>query len=153
MCAQGVIEFIKMIMENKDLFTDAVQRVNSHIAAYKVLLDSDLTQPISLEKIRSHLKADNVTIGQIYSEARRFFRDAKLNCALENKRSFKKFRDQGMSQGDAQAEADLETEPLAKYRNEQQHQRDMAEIMRDDIDEVCIDISVRLKNIRNDERY
>jgi len=140
-------------MENKDRYSEAVNRINNNLKIYRISLDNDMAQPAMLEKVKSHLVADRVILGEIYEEASRMYRDRKLHLKHEWAQKFKQYRDQDQSIEDSKQSCQLWLHQEAKDLNESQAQKASAYTMMENLTEVVIEIAVKLKNIKIDSRY
>lgn len=152
-------------MHNKDRYSEAVERINNSLVNYRMILKHDVPQPAALEKLKSNLVADKVILGEIYEEASAAHRKEKLTYSQHYDHKYMKFRSNGKAVKDAEAmarmffvepkEEDLNKDPLPSLErvNRAKSRMDGSRRLRDDLNDVIIDIAVKLKNIKIDSRY
>lgn len=106
-----------------------------------------------LEKSKSDLTRLSVPLEEIYHESNSLYVQAKENRDCKQVEIYKDSRDKGMNVEDAKAEAKFETIGLLKEQNRQQLRRDKSRGLKDQVEEVKIDLAVKIKYLSSKERY
>jgi hypothetical protein len=145
-------------MNLKALYMDAVWESNELICTYKQQIkDEDL---IGQAKTRALLKANKVILRQVYVDSEGYYHDTKNLIARLNADNYKKYRDEGQSQKDAENNAKLECyefgdgkinlyEQMEDFNKKRKKSRGLL----DDLTEIIIEISVNLKHAREEEQF
>jgi hypothetical protein len=142
----------------KEVFSETILQVMELIAGYKQQIeDNDL---IGQSKTRALLNANKVILRRLYVEASRYHRDTKNLILLTFETNKKKYRDEGQMQGDATSNARLDCLyfgdgkiNLHQQMSDYKCKAEMTRGLMDDLNQVCIDISVNLKSCNNEVKY